>query len=595
MFAIKSILSVLLLLTASTAFAAGPFVKGELLVQQTVKATKANVDKAIKANGGTILDEIPQIRVKRIRVPEKNFAKVKAALAKNPNFTFVEEDFLAQEMIAPNDPRFPSQWHHTKIITPSAWETSVGSDEIPIAIIDSGIDPDHPDLAAKLMPGYNFVANNDDTHDARGHGTAVAGSAAAIGDNAEGIAGIAWNNPLMPLVVSDPSTGSSRYSHIAKAIIYAVDHGVKVVNISISGSSSSSTMNSAVNYAWDHGVLVFSSAGNSSSSTPVYPAACANAVAVAATDMSDNKASFSNYGDWIALTAPGVSILTTMNGGGYGSKSGTSFASPVTAGLAALIWSANPQLTHQEILQILKNTAVDLGASGFDAKFGHGRINAFSAMMEATNFQPVLDTEAPSVTLTSPDNNQTVAGNISITAKATDNAAVEKVEFRINGSLLATVDSAPFVTTWDASSAGSGYYTIEAMAFDTSGNVSLTDTVQVFNEGPVVEEPVVEGPVVEGPVVDAADNLPPIVSILAPASGSTLDKKGTFVRGLASDENGVVEMKVYVDGKLESTQTAYEIKWRWNTRKISKGAHTVRVEAKDHSGNTGFNEMVVYK
>ena len=585
MFAIKSILSVLLFLITSTAFAAGPFVKGELLIQQTVKATKANIDKAIRASGGSILDEIPQIRVKRIRVPEKNFAKVKAALAKNPNFTFVEENFLAQEMIAPNDPRFPSQWHHSKIITPSAWETSAGSDEIPIAILDSGIDPDHPDLAAKIMAGYNFVANNNDTHDPRGHGTAVAGSAGAIGNNAEGVAGIAWNNPLMPLVVTDPSTGRARYSNISRAIIYAVDHGAKVVNISISGSSSSSTLNSAVNYAWDHGVLVFTSAGNSNTSAPVYPAACTNSVAVGATDMSDNKASFSNYGDWIALTAPGVSILTTINGGGYGSKSGTSFASPVTAGLAALIWSANPQLTHQEILQILKSTVVDLGVSGFDTKFGHGRINAFSAMMEATNFQPVLDTEAPSVTLTSPDNNQTVDGNVSITARAIDNLAVEKVEFRINGSLLATVDSAPFATTWDVSSSGSGYYTIEAMAFDTSGNVSLTDAVQVFIDEPVVDEP----------VVDVADSLPPIVSILAPTSGSTLDKKGTFVLGLASDENGVTEMKVYVDGKLKSTQPTNEIKWRWNTRKISKGAHTLRVEAKDNSGNTGFDEMVVYK
>ncbi len=150
MFTIKTILSVLLLLITSTSFAAGPFVKGELLVQQAVKATKANVDKAIKANGGTILDEIPQIRVKRIRVPEKNFAKVKAALAKNPNFTFVEENFLAQGMIVPNDPSFPSQWHHTKIMTPSAWEMGVGSAAIPIAIIDSGVDPDHPDLMAKL-------------------------------------------------------------------------------------------------------------------------------------------------------------------------------------------------------------------------------------------------------------------------------------------------------------------------------------------------------------------------------------------------------------------------------------------------------------
>jgi len=577
MFAIKTILSILLLFVTSTSFAAGPFVKGELLVQQTIKATKANVDKAIKASGGTILDEIPQIRVKRIKVPEKNFAKVKAALAKNPNFTFVEENFLAQEMITPNDPRFPSQWHHTKIITPSAWETSVGSVAIPIAILDSGIDPDHPDLAAKLMPGYNFVARNNDTHDVRGHGTAVAGSAAAIGDNAEGIAGIAWNNPLMPLVVND-STGYASYSNISSAIIYAVDHGAKIINISTAGSSSSSTLNNAVNYAWDHGVLVFAAAANNNTSARYYPAACANAVAVAATDMADNKASFSNYGDWIDLTAPGVSILTTNNGGGYGSWSGTSFSSPITAGLAALTWSANPQLTHQEILQILKSTAVDLGASGFDSTFGHGRINAYSAMMEAMNFQPVSDTEAPSVTLTSPGNNQTVTGNVSITATASDNVAVEKVEFRINGSLLASDTLAPFTTTWDASSAASGYYVVEAKAFDTSDNESMTDSVEV-----IVEE-----------VVVVADNLPPSVTISSPANGAILGNR-TTVTASASDENGVFAMKVYVDGKLMATKASGSLKWRWNTRKVSKGEHTIRIEAKDPAGNVGYDERVVYK
>ena len=221
-----------------------------------------------------------------------------------------------------------------------------------------------PTWLAKLLPGYNFVARNNDTHDARGHGTAVAGSAGAMANNAEGIAGIAWNNPLMPLVVSRLHRILASYSNISSAIIYAVDHGVKVINISIAGSSSSSTLNNAVNYAWDHGVLVFAAAANYNTSNRYYPAACTNAVAVAATDMADNKASFSNYGDWIDLTAPGVSILTTNKGGGYGSWSGTSFSSPITAGLAALIWSANPQLTHQEILQTLKSTADRSGGIG---------------------------------------------------------------------------------------------------------------------------------------------------------------------------------------------------------------------------------------
>ena len=676
MLTIKSILSSLLLLfIASTAFAGGPFVKGELLVQQTVKSTKAQVDKSIKDNGGEVLEELTQIRVKRIRVPEKNFDKVKAALSKNPNFVFVEENFIAQGMIVPNDPRFASQWHHTKIMTPSAWEMGVGSTVIPIAIIDSGVDPDHPDLMAKLMPGYNFVDNNSDTHDTYGHGTAVAGSAAAASNNATGVAGISWNSPIMPLAVLD-SNNLASYSRIASAIIYAVDHGAKVINLSLGGPSFSSTMDNAVNYAWNNGALVFASAANYNTSVPYYPAACSNAVAVAATDSADNKASFSNYGDWITVTAPGVSILSTNNGGSYGYWSGTSFSSPITAGLAALIWSANPQLTNQQVLDILKSTTDDLGATGFDNVFGHGRINAYNAMMEVVNVTPVTDTEAPSVTLTSPSNNVTVSGVVSITATADDNVAIEKVEFRIDGALIATDTVAPFATTVDASSAASGFYKIEAKAFDTAGNASPTDSVQIFVEEVVQADTIsptvmltspnnnetvsgtvsvtataednvavervefrIDGTliatdtvapfsttmdassaasgfytievkafdtsgnaslvdtvqiVIEEPIVEAPDSLPPSVNILSPSGGSTLQNK-TTVTASASDENGVVEMKVYVDGSLKATRATGSLTWRWNTRKVSKGAHTIRIEAKDSVGNVGFDEIVVYK
>ena len=575
---IKTILSFLsLLFITTTAFATGPFVKGELLVQQALKATKANVDQAIIDNGVAVLEDLPQIRVKRIRVPEQNFDKVKAALAKNPNFSFVEENYIAQGMIVPNDPYFASQWHHAKIMSPSAWELGVGSTGVPIAIIDSGVDPNHPDLMAKLQPGYNFLANNSDTHDVLGHGTAVAGSAGAIASNAAGVAGVAWNNPIMPLVVLDANDWAT-YSNISNAIIYAVNKGVKVINISLGGSSPSSTLDNAINYAWNNGALVFASAANYNVSTPYYPAACANAVAVAATDSADNKASFSNYGNWITLAAPGVSILTTNNGGGYGYWNGTSFSSPITAGLAALIWSANPQLTNQQVLEILKNSADDLGVSGYDNVFGHGRINAYNAMMAALNFLPATDTEPPSVALTSPGSNQVVSGHVSITATATDNVAVEKVEFMINGSLLATDGSAPFAATWDASTASAGYYTIEAKAFDTSGNASMVDAVQV-----VIEE-----------IVVVADSVPPMVTILSPANGSSLGNR-EIVTASASDENGVVEMKLYVDGKLTATQAADSLSWRWNTRKISKGAHIIRVEGRDPAGNLGVDEAVVYK
>lgn len=580
----KTVLSVFLLLFLSSAvFAESPFVKGELLVQQTLNA--ANVNKILKNSGAAVIEELPQIRVKRIKVPVQNFDKVKIALAKNPNFVFVEENFIAQGMAIPDDPKFPSQWHHTKIMAPSAWELGTGSATIPLAIIDSGVDPDHPDLMAKLQPGYNFLAQNNETHDVHGHGTAVAGAAGAIANNATGVAGVAWHNPIMPLVVLDSSNWAT-YSNIANAIIYAVDHGAKVINVSIGGSSPSSTLENAVNYAWTKGALVFASAANNNTSTPYYPAACARAVAVAATDSADNKASFSNYGDWITLTAPGVAILTTTNGGGYGAWNGTSFSSPITAGLAALVWSANPKLTQQEVLDILKNSAEDLGASGFDVFFGHGRIDAYRAMMAALNFQTDLDSEPPSVVLTSPEDHATVAGTVSIAATAHDNVAVAKVEFRINGALFVSDTTEPFAATWDSASAPAGLYQIEARAYDDSGNASLPALAQVVVEA-VVEEVVDE-------VIEAADSLPPMVAILSPASGVTIGEK-TTISAAASDENGIIEITISIDGALVATRAKDTIAWNWNTRKLSGGSHEIRVTARDAAGNVGDQTIVVYK
>ncbi len=576
-FVFSSFLGLLALLLLSSTVIAAPAVKGELLVQQALKANPAQFKDTLKAQGAEVLGEIPAIRVKRIRVPEKNIDKVKAALAKNPNFSFVEENFLGQGTAVPNDPSFASQWHHSKIMSPSAWDLGTGSTAIPIAIIDSGVDPDHPDLMGKLLPGYNFVSGNTDTHDVLGHGTAVAGSAGALSNNSVGVAGVAWNNPIMPLVVLN-SSNSASYSNIASAITYAVNNGAKVINISIAGSSSSYTLQNAVNYAWDNGVLVFASAANNNTSARFYPAACTNAVAVAATDSADRKASFSNYGDWINLTAPGVSILTTSNGGGYGYWSGTSFSSPVTAGLAALIWSANPQLSHQQIVEILQSTTDDLGATGFDNTFGHGRINAYNAMMDALNYQAEVDTTAPAVVLTSPTDSTTVAGTVAITATATDDVAVSKVEFRVDGSLLAIDSSAPFSTNWNTDSAFSGSHIVEAKAFDAAGNVSPADSAQVF-----IEE-----------IVEVVDEVPPTVTILSPSNGAALGNRAT-VKASAADENGISEMKVFVNGQLMRTEIASSLRWRWNTRKLSKGTYRIRVEAKDPAGNVGIDEITVYK
>jgi subtilisin family serine protease len=317
-----------------------------------------------------------------IEVPEASSDAILQSLRQTGLFEYVERDSYAHTASDPNDPSYLSQWHLRRIGGPQAWTLTTGSASVIVAVIDSGVDAEHPDLAAKMVPGWNFVKGNADTADVLGHGTAVAGTVGASTNNGIGVAGVNWATRVMPLVVVD-SDDFAAYSDIAAAIQYAADHGVRVINVSVGGKNSSSALQKAVDYAWNKGALVFASAMNNGASTRYYPAACNHAIAISATDSNDHLASFSNFGSWLTLSAPGTSILTTANGGGYGYSSGTSFAAPIAAGVATLILAANPQLTNEAVLTLMKNTADKVGAPGFDNYFGWGRVNAYRAVLAA--------------------------------------------------------------------------------------------------------------------------------------------------------------------------------------------------------------------
>jgi thermitase len=277
------------------------------------------------------------------------------------------------------------QWHLPTIHGPEAWALTTGAAAVMIAIIDSGIDNSHPDVGPKILPGWNFVSGSVEIEDYIGHGTAVAGAIGAASDNGLGITGVTWNNPLLPIVVVDNNNYAS-YSDIASAIHYAVDRGARIINISLGGTAPSAALQSAVDYAWAKGSLVFAAAMNDGQSIAYYPAACNHAVAVSATNSGDRLADFSNYGDWIALSAPGANILSTARGGGYGFWDGTSFAAPIAAGVAALALAANPQLDAEQLLSVIENSADDLGPPGRDPQFGWGRVNAYRAVQAAIHF-----------------------------------------------------------------------------------------------------------------------------------------------------------------------------------------------------------------
>jgi thermitase len=372
-------LSVILTLVAGGLSAAdAEQVPGRLLAGVRDVATAS---RTLAVHRAKIRRDLRGLSAVAIEVPEQSAGAALESLRRSGSFDYVEPDYYAHTAADPDDPSYASQWHLRRIGGPLAWNLSTGSGSVVVAIVDSGVYPHHPDLAPKLVPGWNFVKENADTADVLGHGTAVAGTVAAATNNGLGVAGVTWASRIMPLVAVDAQDYSA-YSDIAAAIQYAADQGVRVINVSLGGVNSSKTLQKAVDYAWSKGALVFASAMNEGISAPHYPAACAHAVAVGATDANDRLASFSNYGSWITLAAPGTGILSTANGGGYSFWNGTSFASPIAAGVAALVLSANPRLTNEEVLSILKNTAERAGTEP-DAYLGWGRVNAYRAVLAA--------------------------------------------------------------------------------------------------------------------------------------------------------------------------------------------------------------------
>jgi thermitase len=323
-------------------------------------------------------------RIYKLRVDEKaDLGQAIRAFKSSPYVEYAEPNYIAYISKTPNDSYWSSQWGMTKIEAPAAWDITTGSDSVTIAIVDTGVDLFHPDLSGKLVSGYDFVNDDSDPQDDYGHGTHVAGIAAAKTNNSAGVAGLSWGAKIMPVkAMNDYGTGE--YADIGNGIIYAANNGADIINLSLSGPASSSVLEEAVEYAHDLGCVVVAATGNNNSSVG-YPASYPEVIAVAATDSNDQRASFSNYGPEVDVAAPGVGIRSTYWWGGstYGWLSGTSQATPHAAGLAALIWSVSPGLNNTQVESIIKQTADDLGAAGRDNHYGFGRINARRAL-EAT-------------------------------------------------------------------------------------------------------------------------------------------------------------------------------------------------------------------
>lgn len=283
----------------------------------------------------------------------------------------------------PNDLLFSEyQWNLPIIEANRGWKLTKGSNDVIVAVVDTGVDINHPDLKGKLLKGYNVINPNKEPLDDVGHGTHVAGIISAKVNNNEGIAGMMWGGKLLPVKALD-STGSGTTYSVAQGIIWAVDQGAKVINLSLGNYADAQFLHEAIKYAFDRDVVIIAATGNDNTERPGYPAAYPEVLSVSATDYNLNRASFSNYGDYIDVMAPGESIASTYPDNQYAALSGTSMASPHVAALAALIRSINPDLKNTEVMDIIRKNVIDLGDTGRDKYFGYGQIDVYSALQAA--------------------------------------------------------------------------------------------------------------------------------------------------------------------------------------------------------------------
>ncbi|MCH7786812.1 MAG: peptidase S8, partial [Chloroflexi bacterium] len=393
-----------------------PFVPGQLIVAM---ASGANASEVAADHGATVSSEIAGGRFVLLNVAPGKEGRAARSLNGDRRVSFAEPNWLRQVHAAPDDAGYSLKWdldndgslcNDSGCATADAdmdWQEAYDllggsfSGSAVVAVIDTGIDPNHPDLNGKIVAGYDFLDDDNDPTDTYGHGTHVAGISLAETNNATGTAGVGYSPSIkvMPLRVCDQNGCPT--SAIVNAIYHAADNGADVINMSIGGTIKSRAEESAVNYAWSKGLVIVASSGNDGMNKVSYPAKFKKVIAVGSTDWNDVRAPYSNGGKDLDVVAPGGRMdklhdkggiystmptypvyLTTQYGysQGYDQLQGTSMAGPQVAGLAALLIAQDPSRSNATVRSIIESTTDDLGASGFDNDYGYGRVNVCKAV-----------------------------------------------------------------------------------------------------------------------------------------------------------------------------------------------------------------------
>jgi thermitase len=353
------------------------YLNNEVTVKFKTKPSENELARINREIDGKLLKKLDSAYI--FRSKSQYVLKLVDYFQNNENVVYAEPNYILLQN-QPNDALYRQhQWNLPMIKAEAGWDLTRGDENVVIAVIDTGIELDHPDLSGRITNGYNVLNDNDDPSDNNGHGTHVAGIIASRTNNGEGVAGITWYNRIMPVKVMGTEGYGTSYD-VAQGIRWATDHGADVINMSLGNYQDSSVLQEAIQYAYGQDVVLIGASGNDNSDQPSFPAAYPEVMAISAVDDNGNRAQFSNFGDYVDVAAPGVNIASTYLNKQYGVLSGTSMAAPHVTALAALIRSLNPELTNQQVTDIITNSADDLGEPGKDNYYGAGLINIENAL-----------------------------------------------------------------------------------------------------------------------------------------------------------------------------------------------------------------------
>jgi subtilisin family serine protease len=346
-----------------------------LLVRFRPGASPTETAALLHQLGATTDTKVSHLGVRSVLVDPARRAAVLSALARSPLVAHAERDLVfGLQSLAPNDAFYSLQWGLSLGGFSNAWNSTHGSRSFVVGVVDSGVDATQPDLAGVIMHGVDLVDGTGSTNDQNGHGTAVAGVIAARADNHIGGAGVCWTCKILPIKVTG-ADGKADTAVVAQGIVKAADLGAKVINVSMGAPQQIDALQQAVDYAASKGAIVLAAAGNSGGSTKFYPAGYPNVISVAGSDKNDRLYGWSNRGSWVSVAAPGCNVAPLLDHRGYGEFCGTSSATPLVAGLVALVLSERPGATSAEV-----GTAIDRAAKRIHANVRFGRIDAGASL-----------------------------------------------------------------------------------------------------------------------------------------------------------------------------------------------------------------------